>query len=197
MTALSRRQLMSVTEYFQLCKEHPDTRYEYIDGYVTMLAGETLNHAAIGANMYSLLRNALRGRSCRAYTSDACIQLSKERYVYPDATVTCNERDQGQVDAILYPHLVVEVFSPSTEDYDRGRKFTYYRNCSTIQEYVLINAMQASIEVCRRERNDLWILQLFGPNDMVELVTLGIQFPVSAVYEGIVFSGPNDRNDPA
>ncbi len=37
--ALERRQTMSVEEYFLLEESDPDTRYEYIDGYVYVTAG--------------------------------------------------------------------------------------------------------------------------------------------------------------
>jgi Uma2 family endonuclease len=85
----------------------------------------------------------------------------------------------------------IEILSTSTEDYDRGRKFTYYRECQTIQEYVLVNTTHQAIEVCGRERNDLWILHVFGPDSVVELVSLGVHFPISAVYDDIVFTEDN------
>jgi Uma2 family endonuclease len=195
MTALPHRPNISVEEYLQLDRDSIEIRYEYIDGYVRMLAGGTLNHATISLNVARVLHSLLRGSSCRVFNSDARVRLSEIRYVYPDVTVSCDRRDRGEVDIIQSPHLVVEILSTGTEDYDRGRKFTYYRECPTIQEYVLINTTRQAVEVCRRERNDLWILQVFGPDSDVELVSLGVHFPVSAVYEDVVF--PEDNNQPA
>jgi Uma2 family endonuclease len=43
MTALPRRSTMSVDEYLQLDRSSIDTRYEYIDGHVIMMAGGTLS----------------------------------------------------------------------------------------------------------------------------------------------------------
>jgi Uma2 family endonuclease len=174
---------MSVEEYLQLDRNSIDTRYEYIDGHVTMLAGGTLDHATISANIHRLLYQALRGKSWRVYTSDARVRLSEHRYVYPDVTVTCNERDRGKQDTIYHPLLVVEVLSPSTMDYDRGGKFTYYRACPTIQEYVLVNTDYQTIEVFRRQREDLWMLQMFQYDGMVTLASIGASFPVASAYE--------------
>jgi len=42
---------MTVEEYFKLCRNNPDARYEYIDGQVTMLAGGSLNHARTATNI--------------------------------------------------------------------------------------------------------------------------------------------------
>ena len=196
MTALPNRLTMSVEEYLALDRNSPETRYEYIDGYVTMMAGGTLDHATISLNMASTLRGLLRGSSCRVFPSDARVRLSATRYVLPDVTVSCDGRDRGRVDVIHYPHLVVEVLSPSTEDYNRGRKFTYYRECPTIQEYVMVNTEYQAVEVCRRARNDLWSFHVFRSGEDVELASLGVRFPITAVYEDVALP-PEDDNVPA
>jgi len=183
--ALPHDPSMSIEDYLQLDRSSIEVRYEYIDGYVTMLAGGTLDHATIGANIISILRRLLRGSPCRVFTCDARVHLSRTRYVYPDASVSCDEQDRGQSDIVQSPRLVVEVLSPSTEGYDRGRKFGYYRECPSIQEYLLIDAQRPMVEVYRREKHDLWILRAFRLDDEVELVNLGVHFPVSTVYEDI------------
>lgn len=179
--------MMSVEEYLQLDRSNPDIRYEYIDGYVQMMAGGTLDHATIGANIISILRNALRGSGCRVFTSDARVRLSETRFVYPDATVSCDEREQGQSDIVQHPRLIVEVLSPGTEGYDRGDKVAYYRECPTIQEYILISTQRAMVEVYRREKHEFWVLCAFQLNEEIDLFNLGVRFPVSAVYEDVDF----------
>jgi len=192
MVALPRDPSMSVEEYLQIDRSSIETCYEYIDGYVKMLAGGTLDHATIGANIISILRRSLRGTSCRVFTSDARVRLSRTRFVYPDASVSCDEQDRGQSDYVQSPRLVVEVLSPSTEGYDRGRKFGYDRECPTIQEYLLIDAQRPMLEVYRREKHDLWILRAYRLDEDVELTNLGLRFPVSAVYEDVIFPPEDD-----
>ncbi|HLG66034.1 MAG TPA: Uma2 family endonuclease [Ktedonosporobacter sp.] len=193
--ALPDRSAISVEEYLRLDRDSIETRYEYIDGHVRMLAGGTVNHSQISVNIARILYDLLRGSPCRVLNSDMRVRLSESRYVYPDVTVSCDGRDRGTVDIIQSPRLVVEVLSSSTEDYDRGRKFTYYRTCPTIQEYMLISSTYQSVEVFRRERKNLWTLQVFGPDDMVALTGLGVTFAVSAVYEGVAL--PGGDNQPA
>jgi Uma2 family endonuclease len=193
MMALSHDPSMSVEEYLQLDRSSIETRYEYIDGYVTMLAGGTLDHATISANIISILRRSLRGTSCRVFTSDARVRLSRTHFVYPDASVSCDEKDRGQSDNVQSPRLVVEVLSPSTEGYDRGRKFGFYRECPTIQEYLLIDAQRPMLEVYRREKHDFWILRAYRLDEDVELTNLGVHFPVSEVYEDVIFP-PQDES---
>jgi Uma2 family endonuclease len=194
MMTLSHDPTMSVEEYLQLDRSSIERRYEYIDGYVTMLAGGTLDHAPIGANIISILRRSLRGNPCRVFTSDARVRISKTRFVYPDASVSCDEKDRGQNDSVQSPRLVVEVLSPSTEGYDRGRKFGFYRECPTIQEFLLIDAQRPMLEVYRRERHDLWLLRAYQIDEQVELTNLGVHFAVSEVYEDVIF--PPEIEDP-
>lgn len=183
---------ITVEEYLELDRESLDVHYEYIDGRITMMSGGTIDHVAIRDNVYTILRNLLRGRPCRPYTADARVRLSATCYVYPDVVVTCDDRDRGQVDMIQSPSLAVEVLSPSTEAYDRGGKFLRYRECPTIQEYVLVSSAYPLVEVFRRERNSLWVLSTLKLSDDVQLASLAINFPVKDVYEDIVFSGEDN-----
>ncbi len=192
MTAFPHRPTMDVEDYLQLDRSSSETRYEYIDGHVRMLAGGTPDHAKISANMIGVCYGLLEGRSCSVYTSDVRVRLSATRYVYPDVSVSCDARDQEQGDMLLYPRLIVEVLSPSTEAYDRGRKLAYYRACPTIQEYLLIDSQRPSIEIFRRERDILWTYHAFGPHDEVELTSLGVHFPLAKIYRNVVFSEDDD-----
>ena len=185
--ALPHHPAISVEEYFELDSGGED-RYEYIDGYVYMLAGGSPNHAIIGANFTSILKGLLRERPCRVYSSDVYFYLSERQYVHPDISVSCNKEDHIDPDSIKHPCLVSEVLSPSTEARDRGRKFGWYRARPSIQEYVLIASEYKEVQVYQREKNDLWTLKTFGPQDTVELVRLGVRFSVAEIYEGTFFT---------
>ncbi len=212
MTASPNRLTMSVEEYLALDRNSTETRYEYIDGHVTIMAGATLDHATISLNMASTLRGLLCGSSCRVFPSDARVRLSATCYVLPDITVSCDGRDRGRVDIIQYPHLVVEVLSPSTEDYNRGRKFTYYRECPTIQEYVCYARACATIRAAtlassagRLSRLSRRILHMCDMISLPALEALGggpntgpcrCVAHITAVYEDVTLP-PADDNIPA
>jgi Uma2 family endonuclease len=187
MVAQPHRSRMSIEDYFTFERTHPEVCYEFIDGQVFMLAGGTADHSIISANIIRELSLALRGSPCRVYTSDMKVRLSEQRYVYPDVSVSCDSRDQGSVEILRYPRLIVEVLSPSTEAYDRGKKFSYYRGCLTIEEYVLVDTQQQAIDIYRREQETFWHLSPLGTDDLVKLQSLNVSFPVAAVYENIAF----------
>ncbi|MGH9379950.1 MAG: Uma2 family endonuclease [Thermoanaerobaculia bacterium] len=50
---------------------------------------------------------------------------------YSDVTVVCGEQkadpDDPKGNTLINPSLIVEVLSPSTEDYDRGEKLAHYK----------------------------------------------------------------------
>lgn len=165
---------MSVQEYLELEHTSLEARYEYIDGQVYMPSGGTVEHSIIIGNMFSVLKSALRGGPCRMHTSDMPVQLSTSRYVYPDVSVSCDARDYQGAITLEYACLAVEVLSTSTEAYDRGDKFCYYRTCPSIQEYVLINTQRPLVEVFRRVQ-DFWVLRAFSLGDEVLLSSVEVQ----------------------
>ncbi|HWE60100.1 MAG TPA: Uma2 family endonuclease, partial [Chloroflexota bacterium] len=105
---------------------------------------------------------------------------------YPDATVTCDERDRATTELreIQAPRVVVEVLSPdSTEGYDRGKKFAYYRACPTMQEYVLVNTAYQAVEVFRRGSDEWSAYHAYGPGDEVVLTSIDAHVPLAALYD--------------
>ncbi len=191
MVADPHRLFMSAEEYLALDRNSLEARYEFIDGIVTMLAGGTVNHSRVSINLLLVLDHALRGKSCMVYNSDMRVSISESRYVYPDISVSCDSHDQeqGDSDIIHYPCVVSEVLSSSTEAYDRGRKFDYYRACPTLQEYMLVDTQQQAIDLYRRQTENLWTFHPLRSGDEVELKSINVHFPIASVYENITFPG--------
>lgn len=183
---VAKRELrpMTIDEWHELERANLDTKYEYVDGWVYLMSGGTANHARICINAVRALEDAMGNSVCNVYNSDIRVRLSETRYVYPDATVTCDERDQGDIDMVHSPRLILEVLSDSTEAYDRGKKFAYYRQCPTVEEYVLIATDRQAVEVFHRTSQGwaAYHARLYGPGDMITLVSINVQFPLDALY---------------
>ncbi len=143
---------MSVEEWRELERTSHDIKYEYIDGHVYARSGGSLAHSLLAVTMIGLLNSGFGDGPCIAYNSDASARLSSKRYTLPDATVTCDDRDQPTTEhmEVRYPRVIVEVLGDATEAYDRGDKFGCYRACATVQEYVLVATRRQAVEVYRR-----------------------------------------------
>ena len=148
------RRTMTVDEWRTLERASHDAKHEYIDGQVYAMSSGSLSHGRVGSNAVRTFEDALAAakRPCYTYNSDVAARLSPRRCTYPDTTVTCDEHDQPSRDRteVQAPRLVVEVLSDSTEAYDRGRKFGYYRACPHVHEYVLVATKYQAVEVYRR-----------------------------------------------
>src|ERR1019366_5811608 len=109
-------------------------------------------HSLIVWNLAAELHRQLRAKPCRAYMNDMRVRVSATGlYTYPDAVVVCGEPqflDETR-DTLLNPSLIVEVLSPSTEAYDRGRMFEHYRSVESVSEYLLVSSERVSAELYR------------------------------------------------
>ncbi len=104
---------------------------EYFNGEMFAMAGAKEAHTLLAMNVGFALHPQLRGRPCRIYSNDMRVRVSSTGlYTYPDVIEVCGERHflDDQRDTLLNPNLIVEVLSPTTEAYDRGRKFEYLQS---------------------------------------------------------------------
>ncbi|MBA3826600.1 MAG: Uma2 family endonuclease [Ktedonobacterales bacterium] len=185
MAAEPQHQPITVEEYFELDRNMVDAKYEYYDGYVRLMAGGTPQHAMICMNVGAALTAALRGSKCRAFTSDARVQVSQKRYVYPDVTVSCSAEDILDPTAIRSPRVVFEVLSPNTAGFDRNKKSNMYRACPSIEAIVLIDPQQLSVEVLLRD-GDFWHhFSYYTADAVVEIPPLGVHIPIAEFYQDI------------
>jgi Uma2 family endonuclease len=134
------------------------------------------------------LGNHLEDSGCRTLNSDARVNiLNSAKYVYPDVSVTCDDRDKTTAQYITYPCLIIEVLSPNTEAYDRGNKFRMYRRNPSLQEYVLVSADAIEIELFRKIEADDWRIINYQAGDSVELKSVNLTFSIEDIYKGITF----------
>jgi len=174
-------------EYFTW-EEQQLERHEYIDGEVYAMSGGTQNHSDIAGNLLTLLKSHLRGGGCKTFNSDLRIKIfESNKYVYPDLSVTCDDRDKSTPQYITYPCLIVEVLSPSTEAYDRGNKFKLYRKNPSLRDYVLVDSSKMAIDLYRKDESGNWNIINYEAGDAIELKSINLIFQIEQVYEDITF----------
>ena len=111
---------LSPEEYLALDRA-ADQRSEYWNGEMFALSGGSVAHATIVTNLVVSLVGGLRGGPCRVFSTDLRLRVSATGlYTYPDVVVICGQVAfaDDRKDTVLNPKLLVEVLSPSTQDYD-------------------------------------------------------------------------------
>jgi Uma2 family endonuclease len=186
MTARATRHpvFYSFRDYILLERDSP-IKHEYIGGQILAMSGGTAQHSLLTAAISHELMGALRDGHCRVYNSDMRVRIRKaDVSTYPDVSVVCGPRepDPEDKDSITNPVLIVEVASKSTEKYDRGVKFEYYRQIRSLREYVLVSQSERAIEVWRRTGNR-WSNQVARAGEQVELRSVGVVLDVDAIYQ--------------
>ena len=186
-------------EQWQAIEESTGRRYEFHDGRlvsVEAMAGGSYLHSVLAANFIREAGNAIiaaedaRGlQGCHAATSDLRIAVDcGTRYLYADAVVVCGEPhyDEFIPPAVVNPVVVFEVLSPSSEGYDRGRKFEFYGRLASLREYVLVEQDARRVEVRHRpDAGSPWrYTTVTEVDESVSLPSLDVALPLARVYRG-------------
>ena len=161
-------------------------KHEYVDGELFAMAGADKAHVTLTGNVYTALRQHLRGSPCRTYMLDTKLRVEAANcYFYPDVLVTCSKEDAAERAIVREPVLVVEVLSPSTAGYDRGDKFAAYRRLTSLRGYVLIDPESRRCDVYRRGDNGLWVLHPFEEGQALELACVELDIPAADLWDEV------------
>lgn len=169
-----------------------ETKSEYYDGEAFLMTGASRGHNLIVTNLVRELSSQLRGKPCEVYPNDMRVHIpATGLYTYPDVIVVCGKpqlKEDGHLDTLLNPTLIVEALSPSTASYDRGQKFEHYRSLDSFQEYLLVEQHECKLARYTRQPDDSWVLKDFrGEGTRVELTSVGCVLTLADVYDKVTF----------
>ncbi len=160
-------------------------RHEYYRGEVFSMTGGRRSHGCVTANLVMHLGLQLKGTPCRVFSESMKIQIADDTILYPDIFVTCDRQDLQTEMIFRAPTLVVEVLSPSTQAYDRSRKFAIYRRLPSLKEYVLIDPDTRRAESFRINADGMFVLFDMSESEMLELTSIGCKVAMADVFDGI------------
>lgn len=121
------------------------------------MAGSTPAHSAVIVNFIAAIRNQLRNSTCFVYSDNVqykwMTKEGEEKMVIPDASINCQTKKKRGSNFVGIPRFVMEVLSPSTEQYDRGEKMELYRQ-QEIEEYWIVDWRRKRIEIYELDYQD-------------------------------------------
>ena len=189
MTGTSSQKL-TPQEYLAI-ERAAEFKSEFFDGEMFAMAVISKDHSRITVNLTGGFHAAIRGKDCELFSSDLRVKVSANGlYTYPDLTIVCGPVDveDEQADVLLNPTLIIEVLSPGTERYDRGKKFDLYRELDSLKEYVLVSQDQYRVEQFLRGNGSEWGYRVaFKEDDIVEFPSVGCSIPLKDIYARVVF----------
>ena len=179
-------------EQYLALERTAETKSEYLDGEMVAMTGVSLAHSRITSNIGRELGQQLKGRPCEVHTSDLRVWVPDTRlYAYPDVIVVCGEPrlTDEHFDTLTNPTVLVEVLSPSTQAYDRGRKFEAYTALDSLREYLLVSQDRPRVEhLIRQEDRDHWLLSVeSGLAASVVLPSIQCQLAMAEIYYRLSF----------
>ncbi|MBX9693171.1 MAG: Uma2 family endonuclease [Cyanobacteria bacterium] len=197
--------LMTVEEYLQW-EERSPVKHEYLDGQVFAMTGATRRHNLITGNLYSVLRQHVRGGPCKVYIADVKVRVEvTNSFYYPDIMVACDRFDAKSV-YTTEPSLIIEVLSPSTAVIDKREKLVAYGKIESLRQYIIVHQRKKQVDIYQKQAGSKWmevISYSSGGSFVIDSIS-NLQFAVVVddVYEDLVYPegdepSPEVQEEPA
>jgi len=185
---------ISASDYLELERSSKE-KHELFQGKIVAMAGASISHNRIVSNIIGDLNGFLKGKGCEVFPSDLRVHIpSSESFTYPDVTIIGGKPEMvdDKQDTVKNPTVIIEVMSPSTEQYDRGTKFFYYMQIPTLGEYFLIDSTKVFAQTIRKQADASWKFdELKNENDQLIFTSITHQILLKEIYENVVFADPN------
>ena len=181
---------VSQEAYLETEREALD-KHEYYQGEIFAMSGASVKHNRIFTNFFIDIGSKLKGKGCLPYSSDLRIHIPKNTfYTYPDISIICGEPEltDDKFDTATNPSVIIELLSKSTRNYDKGEKFTLYRDIDSLQEYILVDTEKIYVEKHIRNADNSWQLTDYKSlENSFTISTINLSFLLKDIYEGTSF----------
>ncbi|WP_029275988.1 Uma2 family endonuclease [Pedobacter borealis] len=181
----------TVKEYLEMEKAST-VKHEYFQGEIFAMSGAGDNHNEIFSNVFGEIVQKLKGKPCRPYGSDKRMNIPENTlFTYPDISIYCNGliHSDADEDTSILPTVIIEILSPSTKNYDKGKKFNLYKDIPSLKEYIMIDLESISVEAYYINEEKNWVLNQHKEiSDRLTLVSMGFDIALSDIYDHVRFN---------
>jgi len=184
---------MTLEEYLEFDK-NSEGNFEYFDGEIFEMSGVSIEHSTIELNLAEILAPKVRAKGYRSFSASLPVKLPKlMTYRYPDFSIASDEpkfETVGGLDCLTNPRSIVEIFSESTELFDKVDKFREYRSIDGFWEYLLISSIAVRVTLLQKHHGRFWLHSDYSAGETLHLNTLDIDLNVDDLYTAVDFSLP-------
>ena len=192
MTAHSQeKNKMTPREYLTRERSSFDIKHEFFNGEIFAMVGAGRNHNRINVNLTRELGNDFKANkfACDLFSNDMRVKI-EDSYAYPDIVIFCGDAkfEDNEFDTLTNPVIIMEILSDSTEAFDRGDKFAYYRAIPTLKEYILISQKKIRVEQFILRDDNKWEYRSYeGANLVLNMESIQCELPLSEIYLNVKF----------
>ncbi len=191
MDAIRLKTEYTLDDYFELEKS-TNEKFEFWKGEVWSMSGASYKHNLIVSNLNVEIGLQLREKDCSVFPSDMRIKVPvRPPYRYPDLTALCGKAEIENVkglDLLVNPHLIIEVLSDSTEGFDRGDKFSYYKSIESFSEYILIAQHRPHVSQFVKHGDGFWMQTEYNDlKNTINLESVPCKLSLTAIYIDVEF----------
>jgi Uma2 family endonuclease len=179
---------MTAKEYLEI-EQDAHFKSEFFQGEMFAMAGASRDHNRVKENLVIEIGGRLKGGPCQTYSSDQRVLVEATGlYTYPDILILCGPgtSDPADPNTLTNPTTIIEVLSPSSEQYDRGAKFRNYQQIPSLAEYILVAQDKAVCERFVRQPDESWALVSFvGLAATLAFTSVPARIPLADIYAGV------------
>ena len=176
-------------EEYLAYERESEVKHEFFQGEIFAMAGASWQHNAINTSLTASLHPQVRAHGCHLFANDMRVRIPATTLgAYPDLVVACGDLafEDEHGDTLTNPTLLLEVLSPSTADYDRGKKFAHYRTLPSLTTYVMVEQNEVLVEVYERQAESRWVFSEYRSlAETLELPTVGARLPLTEIYAAV------------
>ena len=126
------------------------------------------------------------------------VKIHKNFYTYPDVVLVWGEPkiERRHGENLLNPTVLIEVLSPSTEQFDRSEKAKNYRTIESLQELILISQHKSNIEHYARQSTGAWLIsEITDAQTVLKLDSIECHLDLADVYEKVEFDAEETTDE--
>jgi Uma2 family endonuclease len=172
-------------EYFAFCEKN-EGRFEYVNGEIIEMSGESVPANQIAGNIHRYMGNLLEDQPFIFVQNAVKLQVrGGKAFRIPDFFIFHETGNQKKY--ATEPIFIIEVLSESSYNTDRVTKLAEYTQIPTLEYYLIIEQEECLVEVFNRE-GKRWYVDFYSDlNETIELPALNVKLPMSVIYKKINF----------
>jgi Uma2 family endonuclease len=175
-------------------------KHEFYNGKIIKRQTVYICQSEIAVNTVTSIKQALKTSSNTFHVFDSSLKThikSLNISLYPTISITKDKLEywQNNQKVITNPITIIEVLPHGLNAFDIARRFEFYKELPSFQEYILVSTDTFSVETRFREEPDLWRIKTeTNIENSVNLRSLGVSISMTDIYENIVFPIKNSQN---